>query len=44
VSEAGLAHLKAMTKLSDLNLTLTQVTDAGVKDLEQALPSLHIDH
>jgi Leucine-rich repeat (LRR) protein len=42
VTDAGLAHLKGLAKLSFLDLTKTRVTDAGVKGLQQALPSLKI--
>jgi hypothetical protein len=44
VSDAGLVHLKRLTKLSQLNLFNTRVTDAGVNELKQALPSPHINH
>jgi hypothetical protein len=37
-----LAHLKGLTKLSLLNLSGTPVTDAGVSELQQVLPSLKI--
>jgi hypothetical protein len=42
VTDAGLVHLKGRKKLSYLDLKLTQVTNAGVKELQQALPSLKI--
>jgi internalin A len=42
VSDAGLAHLKGLACLSTLTLLRTQVTDAGVKELRQALPNLRI--
>jgi hypothetical protein len=42
VSDAGLAHLKGLAALSILTLLRTQVTDAGVKELRQALPNLRI--
>ncbi len=42
ITDAGLAHLKGLTNLSLLNLTGTSVSDAGVKELQQALPSLTI--
>jgi hypothetical protein len=38
-----LEHLKGLTKLQGLFLGRTQVTDAGVKKLKQALPHCHID-
>ena len=34
LSDAGLAHLKGLTKLSHLDLTDTQVTDAGLVHLK----------
>jgi hypothetical protein len=37
-------HLKKLTKLSKLDLRFTQVTDAGVNDLKQALSNLTINH
>ena len=33
VTDAGLAHLKGMTKLQTLDLADAQVTDAGLKHL-----------
>ena len=39
----GLVHLKEMTQLESLGLRDTQVTDAGVDDLQQALPNCKID-
>jgi len=43
VTDAGLQHLKGMTKLSSLMLAdCPQVTDKGVKELQQALPGLRI--
>jgi hypothetical protein len=42
LSDAGLVHLKGLTNLSYLQLDGTQVTDAGVKELTRALPSLRI--
>jgi hypothetical protein len=42
VTDAGLVHLKRLTNLSELNLTSTHVTDAGAKELQQALPKLKI--
>jgi hypothetical protein len=35
-------HLKALSKLSSLDLSNTRVTGAGVKNLQQALPNLHL--
>ena len=36
--DAGLVHLKGMTRLEGLNLYGTQVSDAGIAELKQALP------
>ena len=44
VTDAGLGHLKGLAKLQELNLMLTQVTDAGVDDLQKALPKCRIHH
>ena len=35
-------HVKGMTSLEELWLQGTQVTDAGVQDLQKALPNCHI--
>ncbi len=42
VTDAGLVHLKGMTNLRRLNLIYTNVTDAGVKKLQAALPKCKI--
>jgi hypothetical protein len=42
VTDAGLAHLKALTNLTQLSLDGTQVTDAGVADLRKALPKCKV--
>jgi hypothetical protein len=42
VTDAGLVHLKGLTKLIELALNGTQVTDTGVEELERALPKLWI--
>ncbi len=39
----GGSPLKGLTNLKDLNLYRTQVTDAGVADLQKALPNLVIE-
>jgi hypothetical protein len=41
-STSGLAHLKGLSKLVDLDLGGTHVTDAGTGELKQALPNLTI--
>ena len=38
ITDAGLDHLKGLTSLRDLYLDGTQVTNAGVKKLKEALP------
>jgi len=42
VPDAGLIHLAGLTKLEDLELVETDVTDAGVKQLQQALLNCRI--
>ena len=42
ITDAGLQHLKGLTQLQKLDLANTKVTDAGVKDLQKALPKLEI--
>ena len=44
VTDAGLVHLKGLTKLEQLYLRGTKVTPAGVKKLQQALANCRIDH
>ena len=44
ISDAGLVHLKGLTKLTYLYLTNTQVTDAGIAGLKKALPNCAINH
>ncbi len=41
-TDADLEHLKGLTKLEYLWLSGTQVTDAGVADLQESLPNLAI--
>ena len=40
LTDAGLAPLKALKNLRELNLSWTHVTDAGLKQLEEDLPQL----
>jgi hypothetical protein len=40
VSDAGLVHLKGLTKLENLGLAFSHATDAGMNELRQALPKL----
>ena len=42
VLEAGLEHLKGLTNLKTLQLRSTQITDAGIAELRQALPNCNI--
>jgi hypothetical protein len=42
--DAGLEHLATLTHLKSLSLVDTQVTDAGVNKLQQALPMCKIKH
>jgi hypothetical protein len=39
VSDAGLAHLRGLTRLWWLSLDNAQVSDAGVDELKKALPN-----
>ena len=42
VTDKGLAHLKRLKKLKNLDVNMTQVTAAGVADLEQAVPGCKV--
>ena len=42
VTDAGLKELAGLTRLQTLDLTDTQVTGAGLKKLQQALPKCNI--
>ena len=42
ITDAGLVHLKGLTKLQKLFLSSTKVTDAGVAELQKALPNCKI--
>jgi len=40
--DGGLAHLKGLTGLQELNLQDTRITDASLADLQKALPKTRI--
>ncbi len=42
VTDTDLLHLKGLTKLQNLDLSWTQVTDAGVAELQKSLPKVVI--
>ena len=42
ITDAGLVYLKGLTNLQYLNLGFTKITDAGVADLQKALPDCKI--
>ena len=42
LTDAGLVHLKGLKNLQRLDLSATQVTTAGVEDLQSALPECKI--
>jgi hypothetical protein len=42
ITDAGLAHPKALTDLHVLNLKGTRVTDTRVRDFERALPGVRV--
>ena len=44
MTDAGLEHLKGLMQLQRLVLRNTKVTDAGVRDLQKALPNCKIEH
>ena len=44
ITDAGLIHLKQLTNLKRLDLIGTKITDAGVADLQMALPNCEITH
>jgi hypothetical protein len=43
VTDAGLAHLKALHQLEELSLKGSKVTDAGVQELQKALANVKVD-
>ena len=38
VTDAGLGSLKGLTQLQSLDLSLTSVNEAAIKDLQKSLP------
>ena len=42
ITDAGLVHLKGLTKLQELDLHNTKITNAGIADLQKALPNCQI--
>ncbi len=42
VTDAGLVHLTGLTNLQTLNFSFTKITDAGVAELQKALPNCKI--
>jgi hypothetical protein len=44
VADAGLEHLKCLTRLQMLDLIDTKVTDTGVDKLRKELPKTEIVH
>ena len=43
VDDAGVEHLKKLTKLTNLSLLETKLTSTGIAELKQALPNCKID-
>ena len=43
ITDAGLVHLKGLNRLQPLYLYGSQVTDAGIAELQQALPNRKIN-
>jgi hypothetical protein len=44
VTDAGLEHIKGLTRLRNLSLKDTRVSDEGVKELQEALPNCEISY
>jgi hypothetical protein len=42
ITDAGLAELDGLNRLESLYLEGTEVTEAGLSQLQQSLPNLHI--
>ena len=43
ITDAGLVHLKGLTNLRLLSLKKTQITSAGIAELQKALPNCKIE-
>jgi hypothetical protein len=43
ITDAGLAHLRALTQLQELSLKDTKVTDAGIQAFRKALPQVKVE-
>jgi hypothetical protein len=43
ITDQGLQYLNGMTRLRILRIVETEVTDAGVAELQRALPGLKIE-
>ena len=43
ITDAGLVHLKVLTKLQYLDLRATSITSIGLPDLQQASPACQIE-
>ena len=44
ITDAELVHLAGLTSLQELGLSNTQITDAGVAKLKEALPDCSVSH
>ena len=44
VTDAGLEHLKGLSKLRDLSVGDTKVTPGGGKKLQEALPQCRVEY
>jgi hypothetical protein len=42
-TDAGLVHLQELTNLTNLDRKQTQIIDAAITELKQALPNLQIE-
>jgi hypothetical protein len=43
ITDSGMAHLQGLSELRDVGLNGTQVTDEGIKELQQALPKCSVN-